>query len=278
MASERHDEFMGKIAIVFCGGGSRGAAEIGFYCALQEAGIQPDLIVGTSVGAVVGAYVASGLESNRIRQLWIEWSRQKRFRFNWKILWKLRRAEGLLRTDGLCAFLEDTLPVKRFEDLKIPLTIIATDLRGGDSVLFEKGDLIPAILASTAVPLYFPPVRIGQRQLVDGGITNNVALDVAFKKGAKKIYAMLCTCQDELRLPALGLFEILSRAFHIATRQKLRMDLERLRGKIEIILFEHCFKSSPGLLEFSRSIELMDEAYLFVHHALNERMVQQKTP
>lgn len=250
-----------RTALVLCGGGSRGAAEIGLYQALYEVGVRVDLVVGTSIGAVNGAFIASGASPEEMKRLWLDFPRWRPFRWNRELLWKGLAARSLLDPSGFKRFLEHTLPVPRFEDLRIPLTIVATDLQEGESVHLEQGDLVFAIMASTALPLFFPPLILNGHQIVDGGVTNNVPLDVALRKGARRIFAMLCRCKDELERPVSGLLNIESRAFHIATEQKLSWDLERLEGQAEIVVLEPCLASAKSVLDFRYTEEILEEGY-----------------
>jgi len=252
-----------KTALVLCGGGSRGAAEVGFYQALSEYGISVDMIVGTSVGAVNGAFMAAGLAPEDLKRLWREFKHWRPYQVNWEILWKWRKAKSLLDPRGFQRFLEDNLPVKKFEDLNIPLTVVATDLQTAEPVYFEKGDLVFAVMASTAMPLYFPPLRCNGHQIVDGGVTNNVPIDVAVAKGATKVYAMLCGCQEELERPVHGLFNIESRAFNIAMLQKLHRDLQGLRDRAELVILEPCLTSAKNVLDFSQTGKIIEEGYFY---------------
>lgn len=139
-----------KVALVLCGGGSRGAVEIGFYRALVEMGITVDFIVGSSIGALNGAFIAAGVSVNEMYELWRNVRFRDIFGLNWRSLLKLRRVESVYDNKKLRRFLERHLPAKRFEDLRMPLTILATDVETGESVRLEHRDLIEAVLASVA--------------------------------------------------------------------------------------------------------------------------------
>lgn len=263
---------MAKTSLVLCGGGSRGAAEIGFYQALCELKIKVDLIVGTSVGAINGAFIAAGLESHKLRRLWLDFHKWRPFCFNWEVLWKWHRAPALFNPSGFRKFLEDRLPVKRFENLKIPLTVVATDLQKAESIYLEEGDLIFALMASIAMPFYFPPLFLNSHQIVDGGVTNDFPIDVAVKKGATKVYSMLCGCREELERPVIGFLDIQSRAFQISTRQKLYWDVEHLKDKAEIIILEPCLSPIRGVLDFSQTERIIEEAYLCAKSSLTSEI------
>jgi NTE family protein len=262
-----------KVALVLCGGGSRGAVEIGFYRALVEMGITVDFIVGSSIGALNGAFIAAGVSINEMYELWRSVRFRDIFGLNWRSLLNLRRAESVYDNKKLRRFLERHLPAKWFEELRVPLTIIATDLETGESVRLEHGDLIEAVLASVAIPGLLPPVSFQDRQLVDGGITNNLPLDVAMEKGATAILGIRCQwehcrCALHPKEPARGLVNILSRSFDIAESARCRKEIEFHGGEIPMIILEPRFHFFVGMLDFGRGAELLDEACCF---AMSER-------
>jgi NTE family protein len=254
-----------KVALVLCGGGSRGAVEIGFYRALVEMGIPIDLIVGSSMGALNGAFIAAGVSVNEIYDLWRRVRFRDLFGSNWSLLVNPRKADGIYDNRKLRRFLERHLPARRFEELRMPLTIVATDLETGECVRLERGDLIEAVLASVAIPGLLPPVPIGQRRLVDGGIVNNLPFDVAVEKGATTILAMLCQwqhsgCTPDRQRQARGIVNILSRSLEIADTARHQHDLAFYAGQSQMIVLEPQLHFEVGLLDFSRTVELVDEA------------------
>lgn len=249
------------MALVLCGGGSRGALEIGFYRALVEMGVPLGLIVGSSIGALNGAFIAAGVSVNEIYELWRSVRFRDIFGLNWRSLLHPRKADSIYDNRKLRRFLERHLPAKRFEDLRMPLTIVATDLETGECVRLERGDLIEAVLASVAIPGLLPPVWIAGRQLIDGGIANNLPLDVAVEKGTTAILAIRCGCPLDRKGPICGIVSILSRSFDIAGSAKYQQDLRRYNGQSELIILKPCLEFEVGLLDFSHSAELLDLAY-----------------
>ena len=215
----------GKAALVLCGGGAQGAAEIGFYQAMVELGISPDFIVGTSVGALNGAFIACGMDISRMKEIWMEISNRKLYSFNPELLWKWGDASSLFKPTGLKRFLKKRLPVDTFEELEIPLTVVATDLQTAESVYLEKGLLLPALMASTALPVYFPPKRINEHQLVDGGITNNIPVDNAYEQGADSI---LTDCRHRLSHTVSGLINMIIRTAQLKQYQKMVTNYRKL--------------------------------------------------
>lgn len=260
-------------ALVLCGGGSQGAAEIGFYQALVERGIKPDIIVGASVGAINGAFIASGLEIGQLKALWREISIRKLYRLNPELFWKWGKAASLFEPTGLKRFLESRLPVHTFEELAIPLTVVATDLQKPGTVCLDKGPLLPALMASSAIPVYFPPQVMNGSQLVDGGITDNIPVEQAYDRGADVIYCMLTECRCRFRYTISGLFDMLVRSLQVSQHQKLKYEIGNIANDkdAELYLLDLCIDTHlNGLLDFSETGTIIEEAYLFSKRALEQ--------
>jgi len=247
MATDRSAQ---KIALVLCGGGSRGALELGFYRALVELGVPIDFVVGSSVGALNGAFIAAGESAERMNALWRSIRFRDLFGLNWRALLSPRRADSIYGNFRLRHFIERYLLAKRFEDLPVPLTILATDIDTGKSIRLEQGDLTQAILASVAIPGLLPPVLHEGRQLIDGGVTNNLPLDVAVDKGATTVLAIRCKCERTRREPVHGIANILLRSFDINDSLKYEQDSHRYDGVCEMILVTPCFDFDVGFLDF----------------------------
>lgn len=156
-----------KIGLVLSGGGARGIAHLGVVKALSELGIKPEIISGTSSGAILGAFLAGGFTPERI----MEFIREQ------KIMSSLRFAMsrvGLFKMDNAIKLYAQYLGHDTFEKLNIPLIVSATDLITGKSVYFSKGELFTPVMASSAIPALFQPVKYEGMVLVDGGLLNNL--------------------------------------------------------------------------------------------------------
>ena len=247
--------------------------EVGCYRALLELGVSVDAIIGTSIGAVNGAFIAAGIPIAEIIALWQRVKFSDLFAFNWGALWNPRKATNLYNNGKLRQFLERHLPA-RFEDLVLPLTIIGTDLRTGEMVLMESGDLIQAIVASTAVPGILPPVTVEGREIVDGGLANNLPLDVAAQKGARVVLAMRCGCRRPLAQTPRGILGILSRSFDISLNSRWMCEIEPYRDRTRFVVLEPCLDENIGLLDFSHSAELIEIGYQFALSELRERATE----
>ncbi len=179
-----------KIGLALGGGGVRGLAHIPALETLDECGLRPAHIAGTSMGAIIGAFYASGWSGARIRSFieqhiiergdnWKSLYPKRRGLFKWLSAFGLSfKGQGLLKVDGLLKYLIESIQAETFEDLEIPLKVVATDFHSGEPVVFERGPLWPAIKASISIPGIFVPVEHEGRILVDGGVANNLPYDL----------------------------------------------------------------------------------------------------
>jgi NTE family protein len=158
-----------KIGLVLSGGGTRGFAHLGVIHALNEAGIFPDVISGTSAGAIVGVLYADGHTSKEILKMLNTGSRLDYMR-------PTLPREGLLQINGIIKILKTSLRAKTFKELKIPLFVSATDLNNGKAVYFSEGDLLYPVIASASIPVLFQPIKINDISYVDGGVLDNLPI------------------------------------------------------------------------------------------------------
>ena len=175
-----------SVALVLSGGGARGLAHIGVVKALREAGVVPDLIVGTSMGGVVGAALAAGIPVAHMVEAAHEFARRRNF---------VGFADppgyhALLRGRKLIRWLIAQLGAETFADLHYPLVLVAADLYSGREVCLDSGSLAPALQATIAIPGLIDPVPDGSRLLVDGGVVNVLPTDVARRRGAERVIAV----------------------------------------------------------------------------------------
>ncbi|HLN55762.1 MAG TPA: patatin-like phospholipase family protein [Bacteroidales bacterium] len=160
-------DFRYRIGFVLSGGGARGFAHLGFLEALNEAGIFPDVIAGTSAGAIAGVLYADGYTPKEILKM-------TNFTSRLDLLRPAIPREGLLQISGIAKILKTYLRAKTFSELKIPLYVTATDINNAKVVYFSEGDLIETVIASSSIPVVFPPVKIGKFNYVDGGVLDNL--------------------------------------------------------------------------------------------------------
>jgi NTE family protein len=158
-----------KAGIVLSGGGARGFAHLGVLKALNNTGIYPDVIAGTSAGALVGVLYADGYTPDEILKIMNTTSKLHYIR-------PTVPREGLLQISGIERILKEHLRAKNFEDLKIPLYVTATDLNNGKAEYFHSGELLKPVIASASIPVLFNPVIINKIHYVDGGVLDNMPI------------------------------------------------------------------------------------------------------
>jgi len=229
------------------------------------------MIFGTSIGAVNGVFIAARLAPDEITHLWLRLQRQKLFALNWRLFLRGVAADSVYTTHRLRRALESILPARRFEDLKIPLTITATNFQTGEPVYFDQGELLPALMASVALPPYFPPVEYRGYRLIDGAAVDDVPIGLAVERGATHLFVLLCRCMQELTQPTKGLLDIQARAFRIVLEQKLRHDVEHYRSRAELIILEPCFDFPPSILKLEAVQSLIEQGYQFAKAELLRR-------
>lgn len=250
------------LALVLSGGGSKGALQVGLHRALCELGVRPDLVVGASVGALNGALIAAGVGPRRLAEGWDRTSRSSVFRPDWSVLWRWRSVQSLFSGPHFGRFIDDRLPGRTFEELEIPLHVVATHLRSGEACRLSEGDLGEAIRASCAVPGLLPPVELhGGVPHVDGSLGDNLPVAMAKELGAGRVLAMNCRTCDRCEVVAPGLAETLGRAFSIAADCTLRRMRNRYAGDPDVLLLQPELGERIQALDFSHGARLAEEGY-----------------
>ena len=174
-----------RLALALGGGAARGFAHVGVIQVLEEAGIKPDMVIGTSAGSLVAAIYASGKTGAQMQQ--IATDMEEAMLTDWTLPLFGR---GLLRGEALARYVNGIVGNRPIEALALPLGIVATDLGSGDGIVFRRGDTGMAVRASSAVPSLFQPVRIGAREFVDGGLVAPVPVRYARQMGADLVIAV----------------------------------------------------------------------------------------
>ncbi len=176
-----------KVALVLGGGAARGFAHVGVIRVLEQEKIPLDMIVGTSVGSLIGAIYASDLNSFELE--WTAFSLEKDNVFDFAML-SAFTAMGPVKGDRLEEFVRTKVAVANIENLKLPFAAVATDLNRGTRVVLDKGSIARAVRASSAIPGVFNPVEHQGRLLVDGGVVDNIPISVARQRGADIVIAV----------------------------------------------------------------------------------------
>ena len=204
------------LGLALGGGFARGFAHLGVLRVLEEHQISVSHIAGSSVGSILGAAYASGAPLERITEAC------RTLRFRDIARWRVSRL-GLASNQRLGALIERVFGSRQFEDLRIPLAVVATDLCSGEPVVFTQGNLVDAIRASCAFPGLFEPVEIGTRCLADGGLVAPVPTEAARNMGAQTVIGVSVGLEDGHRGAPTNIFQVVSRAVGAAQKHQLEL-------------------------------------------------------
>ena len=283
-----------KIVLVLSGGGARGAGHVGVLQALEEYKIPIHGIVGTSMGAVIGGLYAAGYSPDQLEHIisTMDWAdilddtpRRRAFRFRRKAEEEeflvtrrtgvdrngLKLPRGLIEGHKLKAFLNrklmHTVDLETFDDLNIPFRAVATDIGTGTAVILKQGNLANALFASMAIPAFFTPLELDGRSLVDGGVSDNLPVDVALSMGADFVIAvdLSSPLKPASELPTL--LDITDQLTSILTRGNTEPQIARLKGKGLLIVPDIQGISS---LDFDKAYQAISAGYRAAQNHLPE--------
>lgn len=264
-----------RTAFAISGGGARGAAQVGMLRALIERNITPDLVVGVSIGAWNGAWLAHRPELDWVKRLEEVWRNVTRRTLD--IVWwraarnMVRRKPSLYEGDGLSRFVARHLQVHNFEDLAVPLHTVAIDLTAGTKAVFSHGPLAPAVLASSAIPGIFPPVLIDGRQHVDGGLVDPTGLDTAIELGARRVYVLDSGYAGRLPTPLGSMNAIVDHTFQIAAQHRTRWTIQQMGRSVEIIHLRPDAGFLRHSMDFGATEFYLNEGYRYAAQVLDSR-------
>jgi NTE family protein len=254
------------VAFVLSGGASLGAVQAGMLRALYERGIRPDVVVGTSAGALNGAFIASRPQTtttaDELADVWRGLRRGQVFPLNplTGLLGFLGARDHLVPQAGLERLIAHHTDCEKLESLPVPLHVVAVDVMTGEELLLSAGSLPDAVLASAAIPAVLPPVPWGDRLLMDGGVANNTPISHAVALGARKIYVLPTGHACDLPEPPRGALEMALHALSLLTHRRLVEDIERHRGDAQLIVLPPPCPLSVTPVDFSRADELIAQA------------------
>lgn len=260
-------------AFVLSGGGNQGVAQVGMLRALLERGHRPDVIVGTSVGALNGSVIATSptLEAvDRIERVWADLTGEQVFPGNaFKRAWNvLRRDDHLISNDGLAEVIMAAGAAATFEELEVPLRVVTTDLVTGDEMVFVRGPLHPALLGSAALPGIFPPVEYDDLVLVDGAVVNLVPISHALAGPIDRIFVL--DVSDPLtERPIKSPLDVAVRAFAISREQRFELELQWVPDDVEVIVLPPPVDDRE-FVDFSGGQRLMEHAYTLAMRTLDD--------
>jgi NTE family protein len=258
------------VAFVLAGGGSLAASQVGMLRALTEAGITADLVVGSSAGAI-NAYcyaehpTGSGLE--RLSGLWCGLRRRDVFplRPDHILGGLIGRRDGIVSPDRLRDYLRRQVGSADLADASMPTHLVATDLAAGEPVVFSSGSAVEALMASTAMPGVFPPVRIADRQYIDGGVTADTPIRQAEDAGATVTY-VLPSVGPEKPATLHGAVPVLMHAVGHVFGHAVATDVAGARGEVHVLPAPAQGRANP--FDFRATARLIDEGYAAAKAAL----------
>lgn len=291
-----------KIGLVLSGGAARGLAHVGVLKALEEQGIHIDAIAGTSMGAVIGGLYASGYKIDELEKLAmsIDWQealsdaparedvpfRRKQDDRDFLVKQKLSFRDdgslglplGVIQGQNLSLLLESLLAhssdVRDFDKLPIPFRAVATDIVSGEKVVFRKGHLPQVIRASMSIPAVFAPVEINGQLLVDGGMVDNIPVDVAREMGVDMVIVVDIGTPLRGRKQLNTVFDILNQSITLMTRSNSEVQLASLHT--DDVLIQPSL-ASFGVTDFGRSQDIIDAGYRAAQ-VLEKRLASLRQP
>lgn len=261
-----------RTAFVLGGGGHLGAHEVGMLRALLERNIVPDLVVGTSIGAINGAMVAAEPSLDTVARLTDLWgSISDRDILGGSLFSSVRTlarsGTHAYSNRSLRVLLRDSLPVATIEELVVPFTCVAASIERSQAVYFESGPLLEAVLASSAVPGLLPPVEIAGEHYLDGGLVDSIPLGYAVEHGATDIYVLqVGRVEQPLAVPRKP-WEVALVAFEIARRHRFMRDLASIPSHVRAHVVptgEQLRFNDPAQLryrDFSRTASRIERSY-----------------
>jgi NTE family protein len=267
-----------RTAFVLAGGASLGALQVGMLRALYEQGVTPDLLVGTSVGALNASFVAARPQTvatvRELARVWRALERGALFPVKpWMLLGGLLgRRDHLVPAAGLREIVGRHLLFDDLRDAAIPLHVVAFDLVEGREVLLSEGSALDAIAATAAIPGVLPAVELGNRRLIDGGVVNNIPISHAVELGAERIYILPTQNPGAVPVasPRRGALAAAIGGIGLLTGNRLEADLARYGRSVELILLPAPNRLGVQPIDFSHADRLMRSA----HAAARRRLAQ----
>jgi NTE family protein len=231
--------------------------------AVAETGVQPDLVVGTSVGALNGAWVAAGAPLDELGAVWRSLRRSSVFPTNpvRGLLGFSGRSDHLVSNSGLRRILRDNLKFDRLEDAPVPLHVVVTDVLTGTGVLLSSGPAEDSILASAAIPGVLPPVTLGGRAYMDGGVVNNSPISHAVELGADTVWVFATGYSCALAEPPRSALGMALHATMLIVQQRLLLDVERYAGVIDLRVIPPLCPVDVSPTDFSQADDLIARSY-----------------
>jgi NTE family protein len=253
-----------RTAFVFAGGGSLGAIHVGMLHSLASRGITADMVVGSSVGALNGAYYAGNPTREGIQRLDAIWRGLRRndvFPLSWRTIAAfLYRRDFLVGSDALRQLVDDNLGYRNLQDARLPVHIVATDILTGGTVVMSEGPAVEAIIASAAVPGAFAPVHFNGLYLADGALSSDTPVTVAVARGARRLIVLPTGYACALQKPPVGAVANVLHALTLLISRQLMNELQSLDHSIDYFVVPPLCPLTGSPYDFSRTSELIERA------------------
>jgi NTE family protein len=262
-------------ALVLSGGGSLGAVQAGMLRALADAGVVPDLLVGTSVGALNAAYVAGRPWLAGPRELvdvWAQVGRGDVFPTSPATLLRAvaGRSDHLVSDHRLRALIARHLTYERLEQAPIPVAVVATEVMTGMEVVLRQGDAVDAVMGSAGLPGVFAPTALDGHLLIDGGLVDNTPISVAVDLGADSVIVLPTGYACALPAPPRSALALALHAVTLAIQRRLIDDVIALQGSLDLRVVPPLCPLAVSPIDFGRGRELADRAYRSTSRWLHE--------
>ena len=253
-----------KTAFVLAGGGSFGAIQVGMLQSLAAHGVTADLVVGSSVGALNGAFYAGDPSVKgmaRLADIWRGLKRNDVFPVTWRaVLGFLWRRDFLISHSGVRKLIDDHIPFRRLEAAPLPVHVVTTDIITGDSVVFSEGPTSEAIVASTAFPGAFSPIHYKDYYLADGAISSTTPVRVAVAKGARRLIVLPTGHACANNAPPVGAVANALHALTLLIARQLVNELENLGPEIEYYVVPPLCPLVGSPYDFTRTADHIERA------------------
>jgi NTE family protein len=250
-------------AFVLEGGGNLGAVQVGMLAALGERGVEPDLLIGTSAGALNAAYIAgTGLTADSIEalaSLWVRTRRRDVFPIDpiRQTLVLTGRRPALCSAAPLGRLIARSLPYARLQDAPIPIAVTATNVLTGQAVGLDHGDAVKAVLASAAIPAVYPVVTIDGKCLIDGGVADTGGIARAVALGADDVWVLPAGYACALRRPPTSALASALHAVSLLIHQRLMSEVATYADRVDLHVLPPLCPVSVSPIDFSRAAELI---------------------
>jgi NTE family protein len=263
------------VGYVLGGGGSLGAVQVGMLQALAERGVPPDVVAGTSVGSLNGAVLALDPRSaaNRLSHLWARMTRERVFPGG--LLAQARTLQHtrthLFSNTGLINVISEFIGADhKFADLALPFAAVTTDIATARPHVLRDGLLVPALLASSAIPGIFPPVELGSLRLYDGGLVANVPMRQAIAMGARSLIVLDCNFPGTVPEPSGSIAEVLFYTVLVTIRSQAILEAPLVATEVPVVYLHGPEPQRISPLDFRQTALLIEAAYEAARSFLDE--------